>query len=47
MGWLYKTSLDGFAGPRQYLDADSGEVARLFRHDGARDSGMIVRTIPR
>ncbi len=21
MGWLYKSSLDGFAGPRQYLDA--------------------------
>jgi hypothetical protein len=26
--------------------ADSGEAARLFRHDAARDSGSMVPTIP-
>ncbi|SEP50232.1 hypothetical protein SAMN02990966_07578 [Rhodospirillales bacterium URHD0017] len=37
MGWLYKKSLDGFKGPRQYLDAQ-------FTHEKASVRSTVLRS---
>ena len=37
----------GLSGYLEMLDADSDEVARVFRHDVARDSGMMSPSVPR